>query len=128
MVAEFCGGEGRKTNEEEDRKMKGGERNYKAIYTFFSSRSNYHFNLAFELNSLHVLYLAATQCLCGSHISPKVASFCVQIAPVSGSQVFPASRVPFSKHRQTIYQNAQNYLLIIVLILVYPNFHLHKNR
>ena len=36
------------------------------------------------------------------------------IAPVSGSQLYPASGVPFSKYRQTIYQNAQNYILIIV--------------
>ena len=49
------------------------------------------------------------------------------IAPVSDSQVSLGSPGPFSKHRQTIYQNAQNYILIIILILVYPNFHLHKN-
>ena len=36
------------------------------------------------------------------------------IASVSGSQVPLVSGTAFSKHRQTIYQNAQNYILIIV--------------
>ena len=36
------------------------------------------------------------------------------IAPVSGSQVSLVSGTAFSKHRQTIYQNAQNFILIIV--------------
>ena len=33
---------------------------------------------------------------------------------VSGSQVSLTSGTAFSKHRQTIYQNAQNFILIIV--------------
>ena len=36
------------------------------------------------------------------------------IAPVSSSRVSLVFGTAFSKHRQTIYQNAQNYILILV--------------
>ena len=81
---------------------------------FSSSKPIYHFNLAFELNSSYILYLAATQSpLWVSHLSESCLVLRA-IPPVSGFQVSLVSGTAFSKHRQTIYQNAQNFILIIV--------------
>ena len=114
MVAALGVGLEAATCEEEEEKVKGGERKLKAIYRFFFSKPIYHFSLTLEMNSHHVLYLAATQSpLWVPHLSESCLILRV-IPPVSGSQVSLVSGTAFSKHRQTIYQNAQNFILILV--------------
>ena len=99
-------------------------------FSYFA-KPNYNSSLTSSLNSFLIPFLNPQVNKIeyqSDWVAPNSCLILRAIPPVSVLRFFPASAIEFSKHRQAIYQNAQNYILIIVLILICPKYSSHKTR
>ena len=112
--------------EDEERECKMG------IYSFSNfPMANYQFAINLKCYSFLVpffLLKAFNLAFLIRYVVPTFTSVCVPFTRYQLSGLFPACTVKFSEHRQIIYQNAQNYILIIVFILICLKYSSHKTR